>query len=126
MNMEKENNILRKAGTRNPFKVPEGYFEGFTQELMDRLPEKEMIPEMQEPTLWQRVKPWIYMTAMFCGIMLSVRVIVGNPQKDEFSSINDMEMSDVSDEEWNFIIDQSMISGYDLYQFLSDSDLEDY
>jgi hypothetical protein len=37
-----------------------------------------------------------------------------------------MEMSDVSDEEWNFIIDQSMISGYDLYQFLSDSDLEDY
>ena len=126
MNMERENNILRKAGTRNPFKVPEGYFEGFTQELMDHLPEKEMIPEMQEPTLWQRVKPWIYMTAMFCGIMLSVRVFVGNPQKDEFSSINDMEMSDVSDEEWNFIIDQSMISGYDLYQFLSDSDLEDY
>ena len=126
MNMERENNILRKAGTRNPFKVPEGYFEGFTQELMDRLPEKEMIPEMQEPTLWQRVKPWIYMTAMFCGIMLSVRVFVGHPQKDEFSSITDMEMSDVSDEEWNFIIDQSMISGYDLYQFLSDSDLEDY
>lgn len=126
MNMEKENNILRKAGTRNPFKVPEGYFEGFTQELIDRLPEKEMIPEMQEPTLWQRVKPWIYMTAMFCGIMLSVRVFVGNPQKDEFSSINDLEMSDVSDEEWNFIIDQSKISGYDLYQFLSDNDLEDY
>ena len=76
MNMEKENNILRKAGTRNPFKVPEGYFEGFTQELMDRLPEKEMIPEMQEPTLWQRVKPWIYMTAMFCGIISKICFIV--------------------------------------------------
>lgn len=121
MNMEKENNILRKAGTRNPFKVPEGYFEGFTQELMDRLPEKEMIPEMQEPTLWQRVKPWIYMTAMFCGIMLSVKIFVGNPSKDEFPAISQTEVENLPDEDLEIIIDRIMMDDYTLYQYLTDA-----
>ena len=121
MNMEKENNILRKAGTRNPFKVPEGYFEGFTQELMDRLPEKEMIPEMQEPTLWQRVKPWIYMTAMFCGIMLSVKIFVGNPSKDEFPTISQTEVENLPDEDLEIMIDRIMMDDYTLYQYLTDA-----
>ena len=122
MNMERENNILRKAGTRNPFKVPEGYFEGFTQELMDRLPEKEMIPEMQEPTLWQRVKPWIYMTAMFCGIMLSVRVFVGEPDKDEFPAISQTEVENLPEEDWEIMIDHIMMDDYTLYQYLTDAE----
>ena len=121
MNMERENNILRKAGTRNPFKVPEWYFEGFTQELMDRLPEKEMIPEMQEPTLWQRVKPWIYMTAMFCGIMLSVKIFVGNPSKDEFPAISQTEVENLPDEDLEIMIDRIMMDDYTLYQYLTDA-----
>ena len=82
--MGKEDNILRKVGTQNPFRVPENYFEDFTQELMNKLPEKEPMQRLSEPTLWQRVKPWVYMTAMFVGIMLSVRIFVGEPQKEEF------------------------------------------
>lgn len=120
--MEEEKKLLRKVGTSNPFRVPEGYFEGFTQELMNKLPEKEEVYELQEVTLWQRVKPWLYMTAMFCGIMLSVRIFVGEPKKDDYSGINGMEFSDVTDEEWELIIDQSMISGYDLYELLTDNE----
>ena len=57
--MKEEDELLRKCGTKNPFTVPEGYFENFSKELMDKLPEKE-IP-LSEPviTTWQRVKPWI-------------------------------------------------------------------
>ena len=29
--MKEEDNLLKKVGTENPFRVPEGYFEGFTQ-----------------------------------------------------------------------------------------------
>ena len=57
--MGKEDNILRKVGTQNPFRVPEHYFEDFTQELMNKLPEKEPMQYLPEPTLWQRVKPWV-------------------------------------------------------------------
>ena len=120
--MGKEDNILRKAGTGNPFRVPEHYFEDFTQELMSKLPEKEPMPEWSEPTLWQRVKPWVYMTAMFCGIMLSVRIFVGEPQKDEFPVITQAEAESISEEEWNIIVKNSMINDYELYKYLTDAD----
>ena len=120
--MGKEDNILRKAGTSNPFRVPDHYFEDFTQELMSKLPEKESMPLMSEPTLWQRVKPWIYMTAMFCGIMLCVRVFVGEPQKDEFPAISQIEAENLTDEDWEIMIDYIMMDDYSLYQYLTNAD----
>ena len=38
----KEEDILRKklSTKENPFKVPENYFENFTSQMMDQLPEK--------------------------------------------------------------------------------------
>lgn len=119
--MGKEDNILRKAGTSNPFRVPDHYFENFTQELMNKLPEKEPMPLMSEPTLWERVKPWLYMTAMFCGIMLSVKVFVGVPQKDEFPAISQTEMERLPDEDWEIMIDRIMMDDYTLYQYLTDA-----
>lgn len=119
--MKEENKILSKVGTRNPFKVPDGYFTDFTQELMNKLPEKEILYANQEVTLWQRVKPWIYMTAMFCGIMLSVRIFVDKPNKDEFPTISQSMIDSLSDEEWQIIIERSMIDEYTLYQFLTDN-----
>lgn len=118
--MEEEKKILRKAGTKNPFTVPEGYFENFTQELMSNLPEKEPLLPISEPTLWQRVKPWVYMTAMFCGIMLSVRIFVGNPQQEEFP-FTQIEAEAITDEEWEIISDRSMIDDYELYEFLTEA-----
>ena len=119
--MGKEDNILRKAGTSNPFRVPDHYFENFTQELMNKLPEKEPMPLMSEPTLWERVKPWLYMTAMFCGIMLSVKVFVGEPQKEEFPAISQTEVERLPDEDWEIMIDRIMMDDYTLYQYLTDA-----
>ena len=39
--MKEEDNILKKVGRENSFKVPEGYFENLTSEVMGKLPEKE-------------------------------------------------------------------------------------
>ena len=39
--MKEEDNILKKVGKKNSFKVPEGYFENLTSEVMGKLPEKE-------------------------------------------------------------------------------------
>ena len=119
--MKEENKIISKVGTKNPFKVPDGYFTDFTQELMNKLPEKEILYANQEVTLWQRVKPWIYMTALFCGIMLSVRIFVDKPNKDEFPTISQSMIDSLSDEEWQIIIERSMIDEYTLYQFLTDN-----
>ena len=118
--MGKEDDRLRKAGTGNPFRVPEHYFDNFTEELMGKLPEKEPLPFSAEPTLWDRVKPWIYMAAMFCGIMLSVRIFVGEPQKDEFS-ISQAEAEMLPEEEWENFVRRAFDDNYETYQFLTET-----
>lgn len=41
---------------KNPFMVPEGYFDNFSKELMNKLPEKEQASTPQETiTTWQRI-----------------------------------------------------------------------
>ena len=116
--MGKEDNILRKVGTKNHFNVPEHYFEDFTQELMDKLPEKETVLQESELTLWMRAKPWVYMAAMFCGIMLSVRIVVGEPQKDEFP-ITQADAEMLSEEEWEIMVRHTLINDYDMYEYLT-------
>ncbi len=119
--MSPEEKILQKIGKKNPFTVPENYFENFTQELMDKLPAKEAVLQTEAPTLWQRVKPWLYMAAMFCGIMLSVRIFVGNPQQEEFP-ISQAEAEMLPEEEWENFIRRSFNDDYETYQFLTEAD----
>lgn len=55
--MKEEDELLKKCGTKNPFMVPEGYFDNFSKELMNKLPEKEQTSTPQETiTTWQRIK----------------------------------------------------------------------
>ena len=119
--MNPEEKILQEIGKKNPFTVPENYFENFTQELMDKLPAKEAVFQTEAPTLWQRVKPWLYMAAMFCGIMLSVRIFVGNPQQEEFP-ISQAEAEMLPEEEWENFMRRSFNDDYETYQFLTEAD----
>lgn len=55
--MKKEEKILiDKFGNTNHFSVPEGYFESFTDQMMDLLPESEArVIEMRPATWWNRL-----------------------------------------------------------------------
>ena len=44
---KEETDLLKRCGTENPFTVPEGYFANFTEQLMDKLPEREIQPAPQ-------------------------------------------------------------------------------
>ncbi|MDR0686527.1 MAG: hypothetical protein LBF79_03610 [Dysgonamonadaceae bacterium] len=63
---------------RDPFRVPEGYFEGFVSGFMLRLPERQARP-VEVIGFWGKVRPWVYMAAMFIGISLTVRLFTGFP-----------------------------------------------
>jgi hypothetical protein len=81
--MNEEVNSLDEMGKKNPFKVPDGYFEGLTSQIMAQLPEKVQ-KETKVVNLWERVKPWMYMAAMFIGIALMVRLFADS--REQFSS----------------------------------------
>ncbi|MGL5272430.1 MAG: hypothetical protein ACRC8J_02950 [Phocaeicola sp.] len=119
--MKEENDIRRKCGTDNPFTVPEGYFENFAKNMMDKLPEKEIVEE-PETTFWQRSKPWLYMAAMFVGMMFSIRLFVGDPNKEQ-PLLGDVTTTavELSEEEMDEMMDYSMIDDYTVYRYLTDA-----
>ena len=72
---KEENNLDRLKGT-NPFTVPEGYMEGLTERIMSQLPEKQE-ERAKRISLMDRVRPWLYMAAVFAGLGLFFKAIVG-------------------------------------------------
>jgi len=76
--MDRKKILLEDISKANPFKTPEGYFENFANGIMSQLPDVVL----KNPTtvnLWQRVRPWVYMAAMFAGTALLIRLFVGSP-----------------------------------------------
>jgi len=71
--MDTKNNKLDEIKSRQPFRVPEGYFDNFTEEFMSRLPEKH-VEEPKKISFSERVKPWLYMAAAFAGILILFNV----------------------------------------------------
>ena len=124
MLMKEEDKLQKMIGTENPFRVPEGYFENLTSEVMNRLPEKEksLGAIRKESTMWERVRPWLYMTAMFIGAALIIRVASTDrtPAADRVAA----EESETEIEYINMAVDNSMLDDYSLYVYLADSSAE--
>jgi hypothetical protein len=71
--------IKAKYGTETPYSVPENYFEQFGKQIMAKLPEKE-VKQTPVITLWRRIKPIIYLAAMFAAAIWTINLYVGkNP-----------------------------------------------
>ena len=59
--------ILDTLGKDSGFKVPEGFFEQFNQQLIDSLPEVQITEVDEKPSMWVRVRPYLYMAATFAA-----------------------------------------------------------
>lgn len=65
--MNEEQYIKSRLGEKNPFRVPDGYFDSFATELMQKLPEQtqseQIQPEKQKPSRLVTLRPWLYAAA---------------------------------------------------------------
>lgn len=72
------NSVLDRPGHPDGMTVPEGYFEAFRRDMMASLPvnDLEQAPAraLQSPTRWQRMRPFVYMAAMFAGIWCMMKM----------------------------------------------------
>lgn len=133
MNSMEDKNLKDICGKTNPFKVPEGYFEQFTQQMMDKLPEKEHTIHIEQPTTtWQRIKPWLYLAAMFCGIMAGARYVL-SPSASEVSEHSpiaskngavELQEQSYSEEYLEDALMNSHMDDYSVYCYLTDVDNE--
>lgn len=73
-----DSDILRKVGGNDGITVPEGYFADFAAKMAERLPERAELefPEkiITVKTPWQRVRPYVYLAAMFAGIWCMLKM----------------------------------------------------
>jgi hypothetical protein len=60
------NDILNKTGNRIPFQVPDNYFENFALEMDSKIGNQQL-------TVKRLMSPWLYMAAMFVGLL-----VIGN------------------------------------------------
>ena len=72
--MKPEEQLLSKYGKESGMRVPEGYFADLQKNIMDSLPEYKKAEPKLDISRWQRVKPYVYLAAMFCGIWLMMKV----------------------------------------------------
>ena len=121
--MKEEDRIRKTLGTENPFRVPEGYFEQLASEVMDKLPEKEHIPT-HETTLWEKVRPLLYMAAMFVGAALIIRVASSHytPAASDETIVAQEEEVEKEMEYINMAMENTMMDDYSLYLYLADAE----
>ncbi len=83
--METKINKLKEIDkAKNPFKVPENYFAQFNEEIMNRLPEKEIV--VPKPvSLWDKTRPWVYLAAMFIGLYITINFLMKAPESDNLA-----------------------------------------
>jgi len=122
--MKEESNILKKAGVKNPFSVPDGYFEGLTSEIMSRLPEQENSSFINnEPTVWDKFKPWVYMAAMFAGAAMLIRIGSNNEAVNSAQAVVDE--TELEIEYISTTANHSLMDDYSFYVYLAETE-EDY
>lgn len=137
--MQHESEILNKAAHRDGMTVPEGYFAEFKSRMAAQLParpelsvnpEETATSQRDVRTLFQRLRPYIYMAAMFAGIwlMLQMFVLISNPGDLRPMDSNPLLTEAFLDDDFmmDYFIDDSGIDQWDvLDQMNSDGTLDD-
>lgn len=126
-NKSEESKILNEVAHRDGMTVPPGYFADFGRRMEAMLPEQSFVsvPAEVSRTLWQRVRPYVYMAAMFAGIWCMMKMfslMAGDESATPFADnavlaeavsddtfINDFYINDVDEEQ---LMDDLYNSGY--------------
>ncbi len=117
--MNEEGYIREKMGTRNPFTVPDGYFDQLSEQIIGSLPEEA--PERSpKPAIVRFMRPLLYAAACV-ALVIAVSVVLRNNfnateseqlvgQQQETVNYSDTYMEDMAD--------YAMLDNEDIYASL--------
>ena len=108
-----------------PYSTPEGYFEEFKLRMMDTIRSEEPLSPPEVPrSLFQTLKPYIYLAAMFVGMLLMFNVFRNRYSPRESESVVATNVVDTNTDD-TLIIDEDDL---DLFftNYTADSYLASY
>jgi hypothetical protein len=124
--MMEEKYLIEKVGKENPFKVPEGYFDTLSSQIMAKVEAEGVAPrdikagkEKRAKVVWLR--PVLYAAASVCALFISVVAYQSHSDKGTAAPTqtvvanNQMLMDDYFDEAADYV----MLDNQDIYAYLS-------
>lgn len=107
------------------FKVPENYFEDFNKRMIAMLPEKESetpreaevkTQVIDKPSMWLRVRPYIYAAASIAGICCMITVF-NHINGTEGNSIGEIAAKMHTDDNADEFVMNGGVSEYDIMTY---------
>lgn len=126
--MNEEKYIEEKVGKRNPFLVPDGYFDSFADRLMQQLPEQPLrevaASEERQPARMVRMRRWLYAAA--CAVVLIVSAWVWQSLPDTSAAKQPVaqvaaQQEPTSDASFDEAADYLMLDNQDIYVYLAEN-----
>lgn len=128
--MKFEDTLRERIGGKTGFILPEGSLEEVYRKVSAELPERKLL-DKPKVTMWQKVRPYIYMAAMFAGIwcmmkmfhtMSSSEISLDNPPQFVAEAIMELPAEDED------IYSVSDLTDFELEQEISEkySSIEDF
>ena len=114
--MKEEKYIEERVGKRNPFLVPDGYFDQLTDQIMQTLPERK--PKAK--SIWMR--PVLYAAASICALLIcTVTYLALSEEPKHEAALISTPQQEVSEDEFDEAADYMMLDNHDIYALLSEN-----
>lgn len=127
-NMKEEEIIRERCGKKNPFIVPEGYFDSFTSNLMNALPESKTVDTASKKrvvSIYRKHIAIFAIAASICGIVfMGILPYVSTHHTDISSTVATSPSAEsyvIDDAYINDALDYAMVSNQEIVQYLSES-----
>ena len=123
--MEEEKYIEERVGKRNPFLVPDGYFEHLADQVMASLPEQPEQQESQKQPKARRIgirSLSYYAAAAVCALVISVAVWQAFPGSSQQAVVQTpVAYQEPSDADFEEAADYIMLDNNEIYSLLADN-----
>lgn len=131
--MKEEDKLYKAYGRDTGFRVPEGFFDEFEQRVTSALPEYPEAPAPVRLSRWQRVKPYVYLAAMFLGIWCMMKVFHdiserAAAQQDAVPENVVLAMADQGTADYVISVEEADMSDVELEQYVGEQydDIKDF
>jgi hypothetical protein len=120
--MNEEMYIQEKVGKRNPFRVPDGYFDNLTAQVMQNLPEQ---PKRRAKSVFMR--PVFYAAASVCALLVAGAAWMWHPTTEATSAdavqakTVALPQQDASGEYIDEAADYMMLDNHEIYAYLAEN-----
>ncbi len=92
---------IDEIGNREPFRVPDGYFETLSDRIMDNVQRNEVTAPAgkTDKTVFMRLRPMFYLAAVICGIAVISYSVFKFSKENSFSRESKSVIADAMIEE---------------------------